>query len=365
MLFLLLLTLAADPAEAPPPVDAGTACEDLDDDSREVGEAEAPALEGSPAAGSVPFSADLTDEELERRWLEAPESLGSMSVGYAEAGRLINGVQLPADGQCWQAIAPDYAWGTQEMVDALEAAARDVRNRFPTADPLRVNHLGKKDGGYLRPHQSHQSGRDVDLGFFYRAGVDPGAPSAARERLIEPAQNWALLRSLIVNSDVQLILVDRRVQKVLYDFALAHGEDRAWLDGLFNGPAALFQHAYRHRDHFHVRFFAGRAQELGRRVVPLLARRAEQNLVIHRVQRGDTLGRIAQRYGSGVRLIQQANGLTGTLISVGRTLNVPLRGPCTQCPLPPPVQVPPRRLPPDDRSALGAGPEAAPEPQTN
>ena len=86
--------------------------------------------------------------------------------------------------------------------------------------------------------------------------------------------------------------MDKRIQARLYDYALAQGEDKAWLDKLFHaGPDSLVKHARRHRDHFHVRFFASRSQELGRRIQPLLARQPEQNVVIHRVVKGDTLGR--------------------------------------------------------------------------
>jgi len=47
--------------------------------------------------------------------------------------------------------------------------------------------MGTKDGGYLRPHRSHQSGRDADIGLFYRGDRFPprGAP---RERSIDPAR---------------------------------------------------------------------------------------------------------------------------------------------------------------------------------
>ena len=42
------------------------------------------------------------------------------------------------------------------------------------------------------------------------------------------------------------------------------------------------------------------------------------------------------------------------MLRVGRTLNVPLRGPCTQCPRAPLVRVPPRLLPPDLAAAAAA-----------
>lgn len=316
--------------------------DDVDDGE---GEVEASLDEALIDAG-VFYSADLSDEELTRRWVEEPEALGSMSVGITEAGRLVNGVQIPP-GEAWQVIDPNNAWGTQETIDFIVAAATSVREQFPQAAPLRINHLGKKNGGYLRPHQSHQAGRDVDLGFYYPNGEDPGRLSKKRELAMDLPLNWALLKALVTKADVEFVLVDRRIQARIYAFALAQGEDKAWLDRLFHaGQASLIKHARRHRDHFHARFFAGRSQELGRRIQPLLAKQPEQNLVIHRVKKGDTLGALAVRFNSGVKLIQRANGLTSTSLRVGRTLNIPLRGPCTNCPIPPPLVVPPRCLPP-------------------
>jgi hypothetical protein len=129
--------------------------------------------------GGVLYSSDLSDEELARLWVESPEKLGSISVGLTEAGRLVNGVQL-SPGSAWQLVDAHNAWGTQETVDFLTAAANSVREQFPAAAPLRINHIGKQNGGYLRPHQSHQAGRDVDLGFYYPRGEDPGHLSKKR-----------------------------------------------------------------------------------------------------------------------------------------------------------------------------------------
>ena len=363
MLWVLLMTALAQPAPAP---DAGAtgapalAVSDDPIDSVETvpeGESELSGLQGEATDGGLLYSADLSDDELEAMWREDAPSLGTVSVGFTEAGRLINGIQMP-QGKTWTVIAPENAWGTRETVDGLIAAATAVHEQFPTCGPLRINHIGKKDGGYLRPHQSHQSGRDVDVGFFYKDPASLGRPVKARELLLEAAQNFALLKALVMQTDVQMVLVDRRVQKVLYDWALAHGEDRSWLDSLFHsGFSSLVQHARGHRDHFHVRFFSPRSQELGRRLQPLLAKVPKQNVLIHRVAKGDTLGRIAMRYGSSVSFIQRANALGTTPLRVGRTLNVPLRGPCMNCPVPPPLRVPPRRLPPEP---LDTEPEAPP-----
>ncbi len=298
--------------------------------------------------GAVPtgplYTAELSDEQLTELWKKEPKSLGSISVGFVESGRMVNSVRVPEDKD-WIVVSPELAWATQETVDYLTKAIREVRAQYPKAPPLRVNQLSSRDGGYLRPHKSHQNGRDVDLGFYYPTAE----PIRARERekYIDLELNWALIKSLATHADVQMILVDKRVQKVLYDYALRKGENKEWLDSLFNaGAKSLIKHAKRHRDHFHVRFFNPRAQELGRRVAPLLAMQPDQNILMHRVRSGDTLGAIALRYNSGVDRIKKANRMRSTFLRLGQVLAVPLRGPCTRCPIPPPVVVPPRRLPP-------------------
>ena len=217
--------------------------------------------------------------------MEEPESLGSVSFGVTEAGRLMNGVQL-APGDAWQIVDRNNAWGTSETIEFLQSAANAVREQFPDAAPLRINHIGRQNGGYLRPHQSHQAGRDVDLGFFYPRGEDPGHLSKKRELAMDLALNWALLKAVITRSDVEFVLVDKRIQARLYAYALEQGEDQVWLDKLFHaGAQSLVRHARRHRDHFHVRYLSARSQELGRRIQPLLSKQPDQNVLVYRGQK--------------------------------------------------------------------------------
>jgi Penicillin-insensitive murein endopeptidase/LysM domain len=339
--------LSTNPAYDPAivqPLDEGA-----DDDGLTPDEPEFPPMPGEVTDPTLRFSADLSDPELEKRFLDDASTLGSMSVGYPEAGRVINGVQL-GEGEAWVVKDPAAAWGTQESIDAVKLIANTVRASRPGLGPLRINDIGKQHGGFMRPHRSHQNGRDVDMGLFFLDGDGPWAPRGKQKaRVIDLGANWAVLRTVATLTDTQVVLVDRKIQKMLYDYALATGENKAFVDSIFKGgpkQRPLVQHARKHRDHFHVRFFAPRSQELGRRIVPLLAKKPEENLATHRVKAGDTLGRIAVKYGSTVKLIQKANGLGGTFLSNGRTLKVPLRGPCTKCPMPPPAIIPPRRAVP-------------------
>ena len=296
-----------------------------------------------PVGPDLLYTREITDQELTRKVRDHLASLGSISIGFADRGRVINAVQMP-DDPAWIVERPTYAYGTRETIDALALVFRSVHRQFPESAPARLSHLGARDGGYLRPHRSHQSGRDADIGLFYKGDRFPprGSP---RERLMDPARNWALLKALITETDVQLILVDRGIQNVLRRYALAIGENAAWLGKVFG---QVVKHARAHRDHFHVRFYAPRSQELGRRIQPLLALRPEQNRTIHVVRAGNTLNQIAARYETTVAAVRKANRLQGrSLLQLGQHLIVPLRGACTSCALPPPVAVPPRLIPPE------------------
>lgn len=338
-----------------------------DDEGEGVADAAEHQAPTDPAHAGWHYTADLSDPEVARLWLDQPEALGSISVGFADAGRMINARSFPPGPQ-WAISAKEVTWTLDEVVDQLTAAIHEVNERNPDTPPLRISHISREDGGYFRPHQSHQTGRDVDLAFYYRTEVPPGW-RGRREKLLDLPRCWALIRALTVHADVQTILVDRRIQKLLRAEALRENEDPAWVASLFDGPNRLLRHARRHRDHFHVRFVAARSQEMGRRVQPLLAQRPDQNRTVHRIRNGDTLGHIARRYGSTIRLIRRANHIRGSFIRAGRTLVVPLRGPCTRCPMPPPAVAGPRRGPPGVAMAMAtqtapplrAGPQAPPQ----
>jgi LysM repeat protein len=74
--------------------------------------------------------------------------------------------------------------------------------------------------------------------------------------------------------------------------------------------------------------------------------------VSHVVREGQTLGQLAAKYGTTVRAIQQANGLSSTQIRVGRVLQIPRRG--APAPISEALVVPRRLLPPSTPDALAA-----------
>jgi LysM repeat protein len=64
---------------------------------------------------------------------------------------------------------------------------------------------------------------------------------------------------------------------------------------------------------------------------------------------GQTLGQIASRYGTSVRTIMQANGLTSTQIRAGRAYRIPVRA---AAPPMGPILMPRRTLPPATPAVL-------------
>src|SRR5262249_5224777 len=121
-----------------------------------------------PGTAPMPPELSLPDAEIERRFRHEQGSLGPASVGAPSAGALVNGVQMPK-GDHWQLVDPGRAWGTQETVDALVHCIDRVNQRLPGAPAIAIGHLSARSGGHLSPHRSHQSGRDADVGYYYKA----------------------------------------------------------------------------------------------------------------------------------------------------------------------------------------------------
>ncbi len=64
-----------------------------------------------------------------------------------------------------------------------------------------------------------------------------------------------------------------------------------------------------------------------RRILNTLAGADENNTAHrHRIVSGDTLGKIARRYGTTVRTLRRVNGLGGTRIQIGNFLRIPVTG---------------------------------------
>lgn len=191
--------------------------------------------------------------------------VGGQSIGRPWSGKLRNGVKLPA-GSGYLIRRPARAYGAAHVVAQVRQAIRSVRADHRGLHTLAIGDLSQKRGGSISEHRSHQSGRDLDVGFFFKrkpAGY-PESFVKATERNLDRAATWDLLVAFARTADepggVQAIFVDYDVQGMLYEWALERGVDQGYLDRLFqypdgkDGGAGLVRHEPFHDDHFHIRF---------------------------------------------------------------------------------------------------------------
>jgi LysM repeat protein/murein endopeptidase len=272
------------------------------------------------SVGPQPADAILVDRDA--------RSLGSMSVGHPHDGFLFNALRMPKS-PLWTLSVPDHAWGTEETVANLIHCIGRVHQQFPGSPPAIIGSLSAEHGGLLPPHKSHRTGRDVDLYFYRLAGTKPWYKRATAQDLDRP-RTWALLRAIITETDVEFVLIDRSVEVLIENYALAIGEDPEWIRDLFHDSSqyqrALVKHIPGHTAHMHVRFISPAARERGRHAYDRLVEQGHVQLpdreLVHEVVPGDSLTKIAARYSTTVEQIRALNQLEASLLFVGQKLRV-------------------------------------------
>jgi murein endopeptidase len=256
-----------------------------DDDAEDAGDRSWLAHPALPDVNVVHPLAALDDDELEQMVLHDPGALGSMSVGAPNAGALFNAVLMP-ESPFWRLTDQAHAFGTRETIDFVAHAISRVNEYFPDSPQLYVGDFSARNGGRLRPHKSHQSGRDVDIGYYYSSGE--AWYKRATSRNLDRARTWALLETLLTETHVEYVFMDRSIQPLLKDYALAQGEDPEWLSRIFEGPGnkdPIVRHRFGHATHMHVRFENPTAELTARRSYPLL-------------QKAGLVGRTKKRLGN-------------------------------------------------------------------
>jgi len=253
---------------------------------------------------------------------------GSISVGDPEAGVLLDALKMPESTE-WVLADPDNAWGTEETIHALMQAIRRVRQRFPGTPAAVVGSISREFGGEYPPHSSHRTGRDADLHFFLVNRNRHGWYEPATADNLDRARSWELLKAVLLDSQVDFVLIDRDVQKLIREHALSAAEDEHWIRALFDGcgrTAPIIQHAPGHTGHMHIRFASPIARERGRLEYRNLVRQGRIRLaereVKHVVSAGETLLGLATRYRTSIASIRELNGLQAATPSPGRELTI-------------------------------------------
>ena len=200
---------------------------------------------------------------------EADEPTGELggpteSIGQPWNGRLRNGEALPR-GEGYRIRRPQRAFGASHVVEHLQHAIAEVRALYPDVHTLAIGDISARGGGKIGDHHSHQSGLDVDVGFYFHRAPE-GYPDTfvAANADLDLEATWALVTSFARTADlptgVQMIFLDYDVQARLYKFARQRGTRDAELEDIFQYPrgkdalVGIVRHWPRHADHLHVRF---------------------------------------------------------------------------------------------------------------
>jgi penicillin-insensitive murein endopeptidase len=155
-------------------------------------------------------------------------------------------------------------------VRAIAEAGLEVQRQAPGGAPLLVGDLSARTGGKIARHNSHRSGRDVDLLWFVTTpagasirnptfvhiGSDGLAPVPNTDRFVrlDVPRQWLLIKALLTSSaiDVQWMFCSADVEAIVINYALARGEEPALIARAQN---VLLEpgDSLPHDDHIHLR----------------------------------------------------------------------------------------------------------------
>jgi murein endopeptidase len=192
--------------------------------------------------------------------------LTGQSFGRPQNGYLVSGRRMPSNPKSYFLRRPERAWGADHTVNQIVRAIRQVRRRFPRVHPLAIGDLSARHGGRLTMHGSHQSGRDADIGFYFRKPPRgyPRGFAVARADNLDFRATWAFISTLCKTAEdalgVERIYMTYSTQALFYRLARRHGVPKAQLDAWFQYPRGrradhgIIRHEPGHTEHIHVRF---------------------------------------------------------------------------------------------------------------
>ncbi len=167
------------------------------------------------------------------------------SVGRPSRGRLVDGARLPEGPYIirfgWQAFGSALTvWNLQRVIMAFRAEAGFEGDLY-------IGAMSQRNGRRLRPHRSHQSGRDVDVRL-------PAMPHAEGFKLeideVDWHATWALIDTFVRTGDVEIIFLERKLRHRLKRAGMALGAD----DERVSTVMRKIRHSPGHTAHIHVRF---------------------------------------------------------------------------------------------------------------
>ncbi|MBV1857833.1 MAG: penicillin-insensitive murein endopeptidase, partial [Nannocystaceae bacterium] len=185
----------------------------------------------------------------------------SRSIGAPNRGRIENSAPFPSgDGWNMRGYRP-RSYATRQTVKTLATSLAQWRERYPQANAVKVGEFSRRGGGRVRPHKSHRTGRDVDLGYVMNEPDEGHRFVTVTDSNLDAAATWGFVKQLLASDAVELIFMAKSVQEQLIPFAaqsMSEAEQRAIFSTLEPDARARKKTTIRawrgHDDHMHVRF---------------------------------------------------------------------------------------------------------------
>lgn len=179
--------------------------------------------------------------------------------GTPNRGRLLDGEPL-APSPKYVILHRHRAYGTYYITSHLKDMFDAYALRFPEAEPVVIGDLSYRTGRRIKPHLSHQSGRDVDITYpRHDKPRDYLKFHYIKRANLDAHRTLWLVQKMAASGYVEKIFMDYWVQRKVYQEAQQQGAPQEWLDAVFQYPRwggdALIERAKGHDDHMHVRYF--------------------------------------------------------------------------------------------------------------
>lgn len=186
------------------------------------------------------------------------------SLGRPTAGALEYGVHL-GTGPGYRLRFPKNAYGLEGVNKTLKLCAKRVKDQLPGSHDILVGDISRPGGGHFPPHSSHQSGRDVDVGYYLASEQQNATMHRVRADEVDYQRTWALLKCYLTTDKVVRVYIDRKIQVAMVAWLRQKRalDDRhfARLFEVEGGDEALIRHAPKHDTHLHVRFACDPGQD--------------------------------------------------------------------------------------------------------
>jgi LysM repeat protein len=182
----------------------------------------------------------------------------SESIGRPYGGRLVNGEKMPK-GPGYTYGRRSNIYGTNATITLLIECFGKIIQKYPKGPIIVVGNLSQRKGGKFGPHASHQSGRDVDIGYFHKKKFQP-VKSLIRTNAknIDARKTWFLIETFLKTRKVKYMFINHEIQKILYNHLKKRRFKQSYIDRIFqyprkSGGGGIIQHSDGHDDHIHIR----------------------------------------------------------------------------------------------------------------